>query len=62
MAIFLENRKNDQFREGHGFLLLPHALNIVPLFAEEVRFFPEESILAIPIYFEKIAILVLVID
>ena len=42
MAIFPENRKTDQFREGHGFLLLPHALNIVQLFSEEVTFFPEE--------------------
>ena len=32
MAICLEKRKNDQFREGHGFLLLPRALRNVPLF------------------------------
>ena len=29
-----------------GFVLLPHTLNNVPLFPEEVKFFPEESILA----------------
>ena len=32
-----------------GFVLPPHTLNEVPLFAEEVKFFPKESILAIPI-------------
>ena len=45
-----------------GFVLLPHTLNNVPLFAEKVNFFPEESTSAISIYFQKFVILVLVID
>ena len=45
MAMFLE--KNDCL----GFVLPLHSLNNVPLFAEEVKFFPEESISATPIYF-----------
>ena len=32
-----------------GFVLRPHTLNNVPLFAKEVKFFQKESILAIPI-------------
>ena len=45
-----------------GFVLLPHTLNNVPLFAEEVDFLPEKSNLAIPICFLMFVILVLVID
>ena len=56
MTIFLE--KNDQFR----FCVAAHSINNVPLSAEEVKFFPEELTLAIPIYFQKFVILVLVID
>ena len=59
---FLKREGATNLGRGHSFLLLPHVLNNVPLFAEGVKFFPEESILAIPIYFEKSAIPVLVID
>ena len=31
MKIFLEKRKNDQFREGHGFILLKLKRNIAQL-------------------------------
>ena len=62
MAIFFKRERVTSLGRGHGFWLLPHALNNVPLFAEEVKFFPEESILAISIYFDKFVILVLVID
>ena len=45
-----------------GFVMLPHAINNVPLSAEEVKFFREELTFAIPIYFQTFVILVLVID
>ena len=59
---FIFHRHHVAGMNSLGFLLLPHTLNNVPLFAEEVDFFQEESTLAVPIYFQKFVIQVLVVD
>ena len=51
MAVFLEKRKNDQFREGSWILSPPHILGIAPLSCFK-GFFPKEIIPTIHFYFE----------